>query len=458
MKEAAPASLLVFGGSARGGRGFSSKPDPAGPASTGGKGGLHGPRKYALGAKPVRPWVDGVSGWWHDRFDLSPLVTFAAGKTVPIHRHSWIYLLGGAALFLFLLQVGSGCLLMLYYQPGVETSFHSVREIMTAVPYGWLVRSMHVWGAHLFIASVLLHLVTVLLTKAYRRPRELTWFSGVLLLFLALGLGFSGYLLPWNELSYYATLVGTQIAGSVPFVGDLIVQVLRGGAQVSGHTITRFYAAHVVILPLTLAVVLAFHLGAVQIQGMSLPLGLGPKRVKDRQPFFGEFLPTDASVWLLLLGVVATLAVVLPASIGMQADPLQPAPEGIKPEWYFLFMFQLLKYVPEALGVTLMAAGVAFLVLVPLLDRNAAREIPSPGFTILCLLLMAVAAVLQLKAMISPSAEHGAEALEAETYHPLRNTVWLVFLWLVIGLLIYYLQQLRRHNRQIRQLSTGESE
>jgi quinol-cytochrome oxidoreductase complex cytochrome b subunit len=190
---------------------------------------------------------------------------------------------------------------------------------------------------------------------------------------------------------------------------------------------------------------------------MSLPLGWGEKHVWDRQPFFGEFLPTDASVWLLLLGTIATLAVVLPAEIGTQADPLQSAPAGIKPEWYFLFLFQLLKYVPESVGVTLMVAGAAFLLLVPIVDRNAAREKRSPGFTAAYLLLLAGAAGLQLKAILSPSVERAEETFTAETYQPLGNTVWLVFVWSAIALLIYCLWQLRRHNREIRRLSGDES-
>ncbi len=381
------------------------------------------------------------------------MIEFASKKTVPVHRLSWIYLLGGIALFLFAAQIASGCLLMLYYQPGEGTSYESVQRIMTEVPYGWFVRSAHAWGAHLFVATVLLHLLSVLLTKTYRRPRELTWLSGVLLLLLTFGLGFSGYLLPWNELSYYATLVGTQIAGSVPVVGEFIVRGLRGGQQVTGDTITRFYAAHVVIVPLTFSVILAIHLCMVQLQGMSVPLGMPSKRVKDHEPFFSEFLPKDATVWLLLLGAIATLAIFLPAETGIKADPLRPAPEGIKPEWYFLSVFQLLKYVPEIVGISIMAAGGVFLFVVPWLDRRATREQSSPGWTVFYLILLAAAGGLHVKAMLSPSVEHSEEAVPAETFDPVRNGVWLVCLWFVIALLIYYLHQLRRQNRRVRLLS-----
>ncbi|NQT14355.1 MAG: cytochrome bc complex cytochrome b subunit, partial [Planctomycetes bacterium] len=306
-----------------------------------------------------------VVRWFRERIDLQPVFALAAKKTVPVHRHRWIYFLGGAALFLFGLQVASGALLMLYYQPTEADAHQSVERIMSEVPLGAVVRSVHVWGADFFIAVVVLHFLVKLFTRAYRRPRELTWISGMLLLFLALGLGFSGYLLPWTELSYYATLVGTQIPGTAPLVGDWIVHFLRGGQFVTGDTITRFFAAHVMLLPLGCGLLLAVHLGLIQGQGMSLPLGMTKKKVRDAMPFFSEFLLIESCVWLVLLGTIVTLATFLPAEMGVRADPLQAAPRGIKPEWYFLFMFQTLKHVPETAGVLLFSLAAAFLVLVP---------------------------------------------------------------------------------------------
>ena len=191
-----------------------------------------------------------VAAWFRERIDAGPVFRLLDRKTVPTHRHSWIYVLGGAAAFLFALQVASGSLLMLYYQPTEAAAHESVRKIATEVPCGWLVRSVHAWGADLFIAIVALHFAVKLFARAYRKPRELTWITGMLLLAVALAAGFSGYLLPWTELSYYATLVGTQIPGTVPVVGDWIVHFLRGGDQVTGDTITRFYAVHVMFLPL----------------------------------------------------------------------------------------------------------------------------------------------------------------------------------------------------------------
>jgi len=392
------------------------------------------------------------ASWLRERVDLDPLVAFAAKKTVPIHRHTWIYLLGGAALFLFALQVATGALLMLYYHPTEAGAFQSVERIMTEVPFGWLVRSMHVWGADLFVGVVVLHFLTTLLTAAYRKPREMTWMAGVLLLFTALAFGFSGYLLPWNERSYFATLVGTQIPGTIPVVGETIVHFLRGGAHVTGDTITRFFAAHVMFLPIALGAALLVHLALIQTQGMSLPLGITQRDVRDHQPFFSEFGLTDGGVWLVLFGLVATLAVFLPASLGVQADPLQPAPHGIKPEWYFLFMFQLLKRVPETVGVALLGLVVLFLFGLPFLDRAAARERRSRLLTALLLALIASAAVLQVWALLTPGVEHAETETAQEATRTARSALSLTLLWTLIVFLVVYLQKLRRENARVRRL------
>jgi cytochrome b6 len=269
---------------------------------------------------------------------------------------------------------------------------------------------------------------------------------------LALGLGFSGYLLPWNELAYYATLVGTKIPAVLPGIGDLMVHLLRGGEQVTGDTITRFFAAHVMILPLCFGLFLLGHLILVQVQGMSLPLGLAQHQVKDHRPFFSEFLLTDACVWLLLLGLIVTLSLFLPAEMGIKADPLRPAPEGIKPEWYFLFMFQTLKRLPEALGVALLALVAGFLLVLPFVDRNAAREKRDRRFTALFFAMLAYALILELWAWLTPGAHHGCEPLTAETYGLSGGSVSLLLFWCAIIFLVVCLRRLLHENTRIRKL------
>ena len=377
-------------------------------------------------------------------------------KTVPSHRQSWIYLLGGAAMFLFALQLATGCLLMLYYQPSEASAHQSVQRIMVESTYGWLVRSMHVWGANLFIAAAGLHFLTALFTRAYRRPRELTWILGMALLLLALAFGFSGYLLPWNELAYYATLVGTKIPAVLPVIGDLAVHLLRGGEQVTGDTITRFFAAHVMILPLCFGLVLLGHLVLIQVQGMGLPLGLARRQVKDNRPFFSEFLLIDACVWLVLLGLIVSLSLFLPAEVGIKADPLRPAPEGIKPEWYFLFMFQTLKRLPEWLGVGLLALGAGLLLFAPLIDRCAAREKRDRRITALFSAMLAYVFVFELWGWLTPGVKLQHESLTAETYSLSGGCVSLGLLWCVIVFLIVYLRKLLRENTLIRKLREAD--
>jgi cytochrome b6 len=305
----------------------------------------------------------------------------------------------------------------------------------------------------LFIAIVALHFVVKLFARAYRKPRELTWITGMLLLVLALAAGFSGYLLPWTELSYYATLVGTQIPGTLPVVGDWIVHFLRGGAQVAGDTITRFYAVHVMFLPLLTGTVVLGHMLLIQVQGVSLPIAMPAEQVRDRRPFFTEFLLTELCFWLVLFGAIVTLASLLPAGMGVKADPLKAAPAGIKPEWYFLFMFQTLKHVPESLGVLLFAVGGLFLLVLPLVDRKASRGERCPGLTGLFVLLLAYALVFEVLALLAPGVQSHPET-EAVRGTPLAGVlVSLGLLWAVIGFLSYALLQLVRLNTRFRLLS-----
>jgi len=322
--------------------------------------------------------------WLEERLPMAKLRDAARHKMVPLHRHTVFYYLGGMTLFFFLVQVGTGILLMLYYRPAAEGAYESVEFLMTTVSFGWLIRSLHAWSANLMIYFAFLHLASVYFLKAYRAPRELTWASGVLLLFLALAFGFSGYLLPWNELSYFATRVGTDIAGKVPLVGAWVVRFLRGGDRVTGGTLSRFFGWHVAILPALATVLIAIHVLLVQIHGMSVPprargdAGEGEQR--RGMPFFPHFALRDLFGWTLSLGVLAALAALFPVELGEKADPFAPASAGIRPEWYFMFMFQTLKLVPggvlfgveyEAIPILLFGlAGLAVL-LVPLVERGA---------------------------------------------------------------------------------------
>jgi cytochrome b6 len=244
------------------------------------------------------------------------------------------------------------------------------------VPFGWLVRSIHSWSANLLVFVLFLHMFSVYFLKAYRKPRELTWVTGMLLLFLMMGFGFSGYLLPWNTLAFFATQVGTQVAGAVPVVGHFMLRFLRGGEQVTGGTLTRFYGFHVAVLPALATGVLGLHLYLVQRHGMSTPPGVESKK---EMPFLPNFLLRDLIGWCIALGCLAALAAIFPWELGLKADPFAPAPAGIRPEWYFCWMFQTLKLIPghvlgfegEILGILGISAAGLLWVMVPFLDGAA---------------------------------------------------------------------------------------
>ncbi len=281
-------------------------------------------------------------GWLHERFDLEPLIAFMEHKKVPVHRQMIWYYLGGVTLFLFTVQVATGILLLFYYQPGVETSHESIRFIMGTVSFGWLIRSIHNWSANLMLFFAFVHMFSVYFMKAYKKPRELTWVTGFLLLAMSLALGFSGYLLPWDELAYFATKVGTDIAGAVPVIGETVKEILRGGPGVTGATLSRFYAFHVALFPAIFSSILIVHLAFVQRQGMHAPPAfeeLPPQR-KKQIPFFPNFMLRDALLWLIVLNILLYLAVFFPVEVGLKADPFASAPQGIRPEWYFMFMFK----------------------------------------------------------------------------------------------------------------------
>ncbi len=327
--------------------------------------------------------VTAVKGWLDDRFGWDELIAPLRHKTVPMHKLSYWYFLGGITLFLFVIQVCTGILLLLYYRPSSNEAFESVQYIMTNVQFGWLVRSIHSWGANLMIFTAFAHMFSVLYLRAYRKPRELTWVSGMLLLFIALGFGFSGYLLPWNTLAFFATKVGTDIAGQVPFVGHWVMVFLRGGDEVTGATLTRFFGFHVAVLPGIITTLLAAHILLIQRFGMSIPPKLEKQWTADpvrrrEMRFFPNFLLRELMAWYIALGVLGALAALKPWELGMKADPFAPAPAGIRPEWYFMFMFQTLKLIPSKIWlidgelIGIMAFGVAGLVwlLLPFLERE----------------------------------------------------------------------------------------
>jgi quinol-cytochrome oxidoreductase complex cytochrome b subunit len=218
----------------------------------------------------IRSW-----GWIQERVDLEGLTATLLHAEIPEGVRT--YFLGGTTLFFLGVQVLTGILLALYYRPSPENAYPSILYIMNEVNFGWLIRSIHGWSANLMLTTCVLHLLRVFFQAAYQKPREITWMAGVVLLLISLGFGFTGYLLPWDQRAFWATTVGTQIAGSVPVVGELLQQFLRNGSDVSGLTLTRFYGIHTLVLPVSIALFVLIHLGLIHAQGLATP-----PRVRDQ--------------------------------------------------------------------------------------------------------------------------------------------------------------------------------
>ncbi len=211
----------------------------------------------------------GWLAWLDERLGLTTIYQLTLDRMVP--KVNWWYTLGSATLFVFILQIVTGMFLLVYYTPSPDHAYDSIEYIMTEVPFGWLIRGIHHWGASLMVLLVFLHMLRVFYMAAYRYPRELTWVIGVFLFLFTIGMGFTGYLLPWNQRSFFATVVGTNLAGTIPYIGDFVKRVLRGGETVSALTLSRFFAVHVWILPSIMVLLVVMHLYLVVRLGISNP-------------------------------------------------------------------------------------------------------------------------------------------------------------------------------------------
>jgi ubiquinol-cytochrome c reductase cytochrome b subunit len=330
-----------------------------------------------------RPIMWRAWGWLDDRYQLSSLLQALLHVDIP--RSARTYYLGGITLFFFIVQATTGILLSLYYQPTPDTAHTSILFIMNEVNFGWLIRSIHRWSATCMVLFCVLHLLRIFIQGAYKPPRQMTWAIGIVLLVVTLAFGFTGYLLPWDQRAFWATTVGTEIAGAVPLVGQELLTFLRGAADVTARTLTRFYGVHVLVLPVALVTALAVHLVFVHQQGLADPTrgveaqdkgtaGVAPapglvQQKKNLLPFFPNYVLDEIIAWYVMLAVLIVLASIIPAGLEAPADPLH-TPEHTKPEWYFLFLYQGLKIVPRTVGVVAPFVGGLLLLVLPFIDRN----------------------------------------------------------------------------------------
>jgi cytochrome b6 len=332
------------------------------------------------------------------------LETALRNKSVPIHRNSFWYYAGGLTLLFFTIQIITGLLLLIFYNPTAEGAHKSVEMIVTQVPYGWLIRSIHSWSANALMLAMLVHMFSVFLMKSYRTPREIMWLTGMLLLFLMAGFGFTGYLLPWDQTAYFATKIGTEVPKSIPLVGAMIASLIRGSNEVSGATLTRLFALHVGILPLIAIGIVFAHTTLTAFLGTSSPIGA---RVKKRVYFIPNYVLGEGIVWLVGFALLLVVAFLYPWQLGKAYDLTNPTepPAGVHPEWYFMFLFQTLRYIPEL--VTVIGFGIVMLLwtLVPWLDRKSRKNQKSPVFTIIGLVAIAYFVVLTIIAYIAVNTE-----------------------------------------------------
>jgi ubiquinol-cytochrome c reductase cytochrome b subunit len=356
--------------------------------------------------------VSRLSRWVDERIDLAGIRKSLLDRKMPSGL-TWWHTLGSATLAVFMVQAVTGTILAMYYAPSPDHAYDSIRYLEHSVASGALLRGIHHWGASAMVVLAIAHAIRVFSMGAYKYPRELNWVLGVALLGIVLGFGFTGYLLPWDQKAYWATQVGTNIAGTTPVVGSLLVKLLRGGAQLGVATLTRFYALHVLLLPALLVGIALLHVTMVIRQGIAPRTGVletdAPPRTDAAEyrryyteryaaskgtgvRFWPDIIVKDAVIATLIVIVIFLVAHFAGAGLELPADPSDSSYVP-RPEWYFLPFFQLLKLVPGSMesvvAVGVPGALVAVLLLLPFFDRKSRRSLgrrPVARFSLFALL------------------------------------------------------------------------
>jgi ubiquinol-cytochrome c reductase cytochrome b subunit len=312
--------------------------------------------------------------WLNERWPASAVIRGGLAEEIP-GGPSYFYSLGSSVLFVFVLQAVTGVFQLFYYVPTVDHAYASLSFLRLEVPFGWLIHNLHFWGATAMVVLVVVHMTRVYLWGAYKKPREMTWLLGVVLFLLTMSLMFTGSPLPWDEKGYWATEVGTSIAGTVPLVGGFVKNVLRGAESMGQLTISRFFVLHAALLSGLAAVFILLHIVAVRKAGSAGPWD-APKRM-SRGPFWPDQVHRDLVMALVVFFVLMGLAAFVPPAFTGPADPLD-AFYVPKAEWNFLFLYQALKYFPGQLevvgtvGVPLVL--ILLLISVPFIDRRPERN------------------------------------------------------------------------------------
>src|SRR4029079_7509083 len=310
-------------------------------------------------------WLDSRTGWRTGRAHLlEELMQAAVG---------WWFVTASILLMLLTVQLITGVVLAMYYVPSPEHAYDSIRYIMERLTFGRILRGLHFFGASFIVVAAVIHMLRVVALGSYKKPREVTWITGVLLLLIILGFALSGYLLPWDQKAYWATTVTINIARSGPF-GEFIAGVMKGGETLGSLTLLRWYAAHVFLLPGALITFVVAHLYLMRRHGISGAL----KHIEGpSKPFYPDHAVKDTLVGAAVFALLLTFALVFSPPLDTVADPTD-ATYVPRPEWYFLSLFQLLKYFPGPLEplATMVIPGlvVGLLFCLPFLDARADRH------------------------------------------------------------------------------------
>ncbi len=319
----------------------------------------------------------GFIKWIETAFPVdSEALKHATSEPIPNHLKKWWWALGGTPAYMLVVQMITGLLLVFYYVPNPAEAYDSVAHITNVLPYGWLIRSIHKWSANIMVASVILHMMRVFFTRAYLPPRDLNWMFGVTLFLLTVIFGFTGYSLIYEQMSYWAMKVGTEIAAATPLIGGWLATFLKGGEDIGRNTLTRFHTFHVIVLPLITMIVLGIHIYLIRSHGV-VELHFKDEKPSKHQtfPFWPDHVMTELVMVSLIMFILISLSLVFPVHMGEPANP-NMTPLHIKPEWYFFPVFRWLKITNLTWGVLGPMIFIGVLFFWPWIDRFFERIAP----------------------------------------------------------------------------------
>jgi len=321
-----------------------------------------------------------IYNWIDERIDLKQLQAKLLYEPMP-GGSRYAYAFGSALLFIFIMQATTGILLMFYYAPTADHAWQSTQYILKELDYGWFLLSFHFWGSSAMVVMVVCHMLQVFIWGAYKKPREMVWVAGIFLFLIVMGFGFTGYLLPWDQRAFWATTVGVEIMDKAPIVGDFMARFLRGGPTAGAQTLSRFFVVHVMLLPAALVGMFSLHLFFFRKAGPAGPFKATKKQLETKMEFFfPRQVFKDIVVMAAVFVAIASLAAFSPVELLDEASP-EPTDYNPEPEWYFLFLFQLLRLkmfsgeFGEFMGaIALPGLFVLLLLSLPFINRNPERN------------------------------------------------------------------------------------